>query len=82
MKRMLEHFLMRHSGEQILAVSHGGALDMVYRIVTQQALDAERVAVVPNTSLNWIIHDGNAWSIERWGDTSHLTDSVLDNIEI
>ena len=82
MKRMLEHFLMRHSGEQILAVSHGGALDMVYRIVTQQALDAERVAVVPNTSLNWIIHDGNAWSIERWGDTSHLTYSVLDNIEI
>ncbi|NBP96721.1 MAG: phosphoglycerate mutase, partial [Burkholderiaceae bacterium] len=25
---------------------------------------------------------GNTWVIERWGDTSHLTDSVLDNIEI
>lgn len=82
MKRMLEHFLTKHAGEQILAVSHGGSLDMIYRIVTQQALDAERVAVVPNTSLNWIVHDGDAWSIERWGDTSHLTDSVLDNIEI
>lgn len=82
MKRMLDHLLMKHAGEQILAVSHGGSLDMIYRIVTQQALDAERVAVVPNTSLNWIVHDGNTWSIERWGDTSHLTDSVLDNIEI
>ncbi|WP_108508861.1 histidine phosphatase family protein [Polynucleobacter acidiphobus] len=82
MKRMLDHLLMRHAGEQILAVSHGGSLDMIYRIVTQQALDTERVAVVPNTSLNWIAHDGNTWSIERWGDTSHLTDSVLDNIEI
>lgn len=82
MKRMLDYLLTKHTGEQILAVSHGGSLDMIYRIVTQQALDAERVAVVPNTSLNWIAHDGNAWSIERWGDTSHLTDSVLDNIEI
>ncbi len=82
MKRMLDHLLMKHTGEQILAVSHGGSLDMIYRIVTQQPLDAERVAVVPNTSLNWIVHDGNTWLIERWGDTSHLTDSVLDNIEI
>ncbi len=82
MQRMLDHLLTKHTGEQILAVSHGGSLDMIYRIVTQQALDAERVAVVPNTSLNWIVHDGNSWSIERWGDTSHLTDSVLDNIEI
>jgi probable phosphoglycerate mutase len=55
---------------------------MIYRIVTQQDLDAERVAVVPNTSLNWVVHDGNTWSIQQWGDTSHLTDSVLDNIEI
>lgn len=82
MKRMLDYLLTKHTGEQILAVSHGGSLDMIYRIVTQQPLDAERVAVVPNTSLNWIVHDGNTWLIERWGDTSHLTDSVLDNIEI
>ena len=82
MQRMLNHFLLKHASKQILAVSHGGALDMIYRIVTQQALNAERVAVVPNTSLNWIIHDGNTWAIERWGDTSHLIDSVLDNIEI
>lgn len=82
MQRILNHFLDQHPGEQILAVSHGGALDMIYRIVTQQALDAERVAVVPNTALNWIVHDGKAWSVECWGDTSHLTDSVLDNIEI
>ena len=82
MQRILNHFLVKHAGKQILAVSHGGTLDMIYRIVTQQALNAERVAVVPNTSLNWITHDGNTWVIERWGDTSHLTDSVLDNIEI
>jgi probable phosphoglycerate mutase len=82
MNGALERFLNEHRGQSILAVSHGGSLDMIYRIVTQQALDAERVGVVPNTSLNWISHDGNTWSIERWGDTSHLTGDTLDNIEI
>lgn len=81
-QRMLAHFLQQHRGEHVLAVSHGGTLDMVYRVVTGQSLSAERVAVVPNTSLNWISHDGNAWSIERWGDTSHLQDAALGNIEI
>jgi probable phosphoglycerate mutase len=82
MQSILELFLSEHRGQSVLAVSHGGSLDMIYRIVTQQALDAERVAVVPNTSLSWIAHDGNAWSIEHWGDTSHLKDKALGNIEI
>ena len=82
MQGVLELFLRQHRGQSILAVSHGGSLDMIYRIVTQQALDAERVAVVPNTSLNWITHDGSTWSVECWADTSHLSESALDDIEI
>jgi len=82
MQNILELFLNEHRGQSVLAVSHGGSLDMIYRIVTQQALNAERVAVVPNTSLNWITHDGSTWSVECWADTSHLSESALDDIEI
>jgi probable phosphoglycerate mutase len=82
MQDILELFLNEHRGQSVLAVSHGGSLDMIYRIVTQQALDAERVAVVPNTSLNWFTHDGSTWSVECWADTSHLSESALDDIEI
>ena len=82
MQDILELFLNEHRGQSVLAVSHGGSLDMIYRIVTQQALDAERIAVVPNTSLNWITHDGSTWSVECWADTSHLSESALDDIEI
>jgi len=82
MQDILELFLNEHRWQSVLAVSHGGSLDMIYRIVTQQALDAERVAVVPNTSLNWITHDGSTWSVECWADTSHLSESALDDIEI
>lgn len=82
MQNILELFLNEHRGQSVLAVSHGGSLDMIYRIVTQQALDAERVAVVPNTSLNWITHDGSTWSVECWANTSHLSEIALDDIEI
>lgn len=78
----LDLIIKNHAGKSIMVVSHGGTLDMIYRIVTKQALDKERVAVVPNTSLNWITYDGQSWSIERWADTSHLETLALDNVDI
>ena len=81
-QRALAMLVAAHAGQTVLVVSHGGTLDMMYRIVTGQALNQERVAVVPNTSLNWVTYDGQGWSIERWADTSHLSTLALDNIDI
>jgi probable phosphoglycerate mutase len=81
-QRALATLLAAHAGQTILVVSHGGTLDMMYRIATKQALDQARVAVVPNTSLNWIAFDGKAWSVERWADTDHLSTLALDNVDI
>jgi len=78
----LEALRQKHLGKTILLVSHGGALDMMYRITTDQALDAERIAAVPNASLNWISHDGQSWKLDRWGDTSHLDGLALDNLDL
>jgi probable phosphoglycerate mutase len=55
---------------------------MMYRIATDQALDAERIAAVPNASLNWISHDGQSWKLDRWADTSHLDSLALDNLDL
>jgi probable phosphoglycerate mutase len=55
---------------------------MMYRIATDQALDAERIAAVPNASLNWISHDGQSWKLDRWADTSHLDGLALDNLDL
>ena len=55
---------------------------MMYRITTNQALDAERTVVVPNASLNWISHDGVSWKLDRWADTSHLDGISLDNLDL
>jgi probable phosphoglycerate mutase len=79
---VLEKLRLQHIGKTILLVSHGGVLDMMYRIATNQALDTERIVGVPNASLNWISHDGKSWKLDRWADTSHLCETSLDNLDL
>jgi len=78
----LEKIRSQHLGKTILIVSHGGALDMMYRLASNQALEAEKVVNVANASLNWISHDGEAWKVDRWADTSHLDGLALDNLDL
>lgn len=79
----LDKIQVRHAGKTILIVSHGGTLDMMYRIASKQALNAERVVSVPNASLNWITHSElNGWSVEQWADTRHLEGPALENIDL
>jgi len=78
----LEKIRLQNLGKTILLVSHGGALDMMYRLASNQALEAEKVVAVPNASLNWISHDGSCWKVDRWADTSHLQSLALDNLDL
>ncbi|MBU3556476.1 histidine phosphatase family protein [Polynucleobacter sp. Ross1-W9] len=78
----LEQIRAQHTGKTILLVSHGGALDMMYRVASNQALAAEKAVSVPNASLNWISHDGHSWKVEGWADTSHLDNLALDNLDL
>ena len=81
-KTALEKILVDHPGKTILLVSHGGALDMMYRIASNQALDAKKAVMVPNASLNWICHDGFTWKVDSWADISHLDGLALDNLDL
>ena len=81
-KKALEQIREHHLGETILLVSHGGALDMMYRIASNQALDTKKAVIVPNASLNWISHDGFSWKVDSWADTSHLDAIALDNLDL
>src|SRR5690606_34700615 len=42
----------RHAGERILAVTHGGALDIIWRHASGVPLDAPRYAALLNVSIN------------------------------
>lgn len=82
-QKALDNIQIRHAGKTILVVSHGGTLDMMYRIASKQSLSAARVASVPNASFNWISHSqDDGWSVGQWGDTRHLEGPALENVDL
>jgi len=82
-QRALDRIEEQHPGKTVLMVSHGGTLDMMYRIASNQALSTQRVVSVPNASLNWLTHRlGSGWVVEQWADTRHLKGSALENVDL
>jgi probable phosphoglycerate mutase len=65
----------RHPGQTLLIVSHGGVLDIAYRLATRLELTQTRDFPIPNAALNWISHCDGTWNMERWADQSHLENS-------
>jgi probable phosphoglycerate mutase len=82
-QKVLDRIEEQYPGKTVLMVSHGGTLDMMYRIASNQALSTQRVASVPNASLNWRTHRlDSGWVVEQWADTRHLKGSALENVDL
>lgn len=62
----------KHKGKTVVIVTHGGVLDIIYRLSTGMKLTDERCFKLYNASINHFIHEDGKWSIEQWGDISHL----------
>ncbi len=61
-----------HTGKRLAIVTHGGALDMLWRSAHQQPLHGLRECLIPNTGINrlrWV--DGHL-VIDEWADDAHL----------
>jgi 2,3-bisphosphoglycerate-dependent phosphoglycerate mutase len=67
----------RHPGQGIALVSHGGALDCLYRAALGLALDAPRSWVMGNASINRLLYTGRGFSLVGWNDDGHLHDATL-----
>ena len=73
-------WLVRHHADQtILAVSHGGVLDIIYRKATGRTLEAPRDFKIPNCALNWFAIDAHGWHLQTWADRHHL-ERVLEQV--
>jgi probable phosphoglycerate mutase len=69
----------RHMGEQIVLVAHGGIMDMLYRIATQQALQAPRTWKLGNAAINRLLWTPDGLTLVGWSDERHLEeDQALD----
>ncbi|SUY29529.1 phosphoglycerate mutase [Bordetella parapertussis] len=62
----------RHASERILAVTHGGALDIIWRHASGVPLDAPRYAALLNVSINRVAIAQRKWEVLGWGDVEHI----------
>jgi len=77
----LDALAARHAGGRVLAFTHGGVLDIVYRAAAGRALDAPRDFPLPNAGFNWLEHSDNGWRLISWADCSHLTGALDEVLE-
>ncbi len=62
----------RHLGQRVMVVSHGGAMDIIWRHAKQASLLAPREAELLNASINRIRVLPARWEIIEWGNVTHL----------
>ncbi|WP_426345568.1 histidine phosphatase family protein [Alcaligenes sp. HNGD-HTN06] len=66
-----------HAGKNLLVFAHGGVIDMVWRKLNQQALNAKRTHAILNTSLNFFnIDEDLNWTCTQWGQLPHLNTAL------
>jgi probable phosphoglycerate mutase len=69
---------VRHTGEVLLLVAHGGVMDLLYRAATRQELQAPRTWQLGNAGINRMLWTEQGLTLVGWADTSHLDDDALD----
>jgi probable phosphoglycerate mutase len=65
-----------HAGKRVVAVTHGGVLAVLYRIIHDIPLAHAHKVAISNASYNAVAFDGDAWRLEAWDDTAHLGDAT------
>lgn len=70
----------RHPGEQVLVVSHGGVLDILYRAATRLDIEAPRSWQIGNTAINRLLWTPEGMSMVAWADTRHLDEAPLGTL--
>jgi len=68
----------RHLGGQIVLVSHGGVMDMLYRLATRQSVSAPRSWELGNAAINRLLWTPDALTLVGWADTRHLDEASID----
>lgn len=71
----------QHQGEQIVLVAHGGVMDVLYRMATNQVINAPRTWQLGNAAINRLLWTPQALTLVDWSDTRHLDAITIDEID-
>ena len=62
------------AGQVIVVFTHGGVLDMIYRLAHDLELSLPRTWPVANAAIHHVVATSEAFRVEAWGITDHLED--------
>jgi 2,3-bisphosphoglycerate-dependent phosphoglycerate mutase len=68
----LNEIAVKHLGETIVVVTHGGVLSGLFRHTFSIPYDAPRRFEFTNAGLNVFNYEDGHWYLQTWGDISHL----------
>lgn len=68
----LTRLALRHPGQQIAVVAHGGVLDCFYRAANGVTLEQPRGWKITNASINRLLFNGEGFTMVGWADSHHL----------
>lgn len=71
-QRVVNDLASKHQGSQIVIVSHGGVMDMLYRWANALDLQVQRSWTLDNTALNTFVWTPEHLELLSWGDKRHL----------
>ena len=68
----LNEIALKHPGEKVVVVTHGGVVSGLFRHALDIPLDAPRRFEFVNAGLNVFAYEEGHWILRTWGDVSHL----------
>lgn len=78
----VDRLAARHVGQTVVLVTHGGVLDVLYRLAHGLPLNAPRGWDVPNAGLNRLCWTAGQLRVEGWGDVAHLMVEARDELSL
>lgn len=75
----VDDIAQRHEGDRIIAVAHGGVLDIIWRRASGVGLAGPRPVPLLNASINRIAIDGRTWRVIEWANIDHLTSASAND---
>lgn len=68
----LQSIIDRHAGQVVAVFSHGGVLDIIYRLAKRIDLQTPRDWPIPNAGLQRLLGSKQGLEVLEWGITDHL----------
>lgn len=80
-EKAFQNLAQHYVGKNVMVFSHGGVIDIAWRLTSGATLDAPRPAPILNASINcFAIDPAGDWRALEWGQTNHLVAAALDDV--